>query len=84
MAPVLNWLDGLGKTQSFESYARVLLEWYKAGKEWIYDTDESEAPVKAMLLEALKQVTDPKLRAEIETTLTNKTDKTGAQTETES
>lgn len=72
---VLNMLEGMRKYRqaSFESYARVLLEWYRNGKMWIYVTDEDEAPVESMLLEALKQVRDPKLRREIEGALIGKT-----------
>jgi hypothetical protein len=74
---VLNMLEGMAKERqsSFESYARVLLEWYRNGKMWIYVTDEDEAPVESMLLEALKQVKDHKLRQEIEETLIGKASK---------
>ena len=70
---VLNWLESAGKIEGFEAYARVLLDWYRNGKLWMYLTDEDEVPIEPMLLEALKQVADPKLRREIEEALTKKT-----------
>jgi hypothetical protein len=42
---------------------------------WIDITDEDEAPVEPMLLEALKHIVDPKLRREIEDTLTKTAEK---------
>jgi hypothetical protein len=70
------------KNEGFEAYARVLLEWYRNGKEWIYVTDEDEAPIEPMLLEALKNVTDPQIRREIEEALTRKTAKAKTEPET--
>ena len=49
----------------------------------IYITDEDETPVERMLLEALKQVTAPNLRREIEEALKGKTGKKKAKTEPE-
>ena len=69
---VLNMLQSMGKTEGFEAYARVLLDWHRKGKLWIYVTDEDEAPIEPMLLEALKQVENPELRREIEDALTIK------------
>lgn len=69
---VLNWLEKAGRIEGLEAYARVLLEWYRKGKFWMYVTDEDEAPVEPMLLEALKQVEDPELRREIEEALKKK------------
>lgn len=69
---VLNWLEKAGRVEGLEAYARVLLEWYRKGKLWMYVTDEDEAPVEPMLLEALKQVEDPELRREIEEALKKK------------
>jgi hypothetical protein len=57
------------KPESFEAYARVLLNWYKNRQLWIHVTEETEAPVKPMLLHALKDVADPQLREEIQETL---------------
>ncbi len=57
------------RTESFEAYARVLLNWYKNGKTWIHVTDESEAAIEPMLLQVLKDVVDPQLRRDIEETL---------------
>jgi hypothetical protein len=57
------------RTESFEAYARVLLNWYKNGKTWIHVTDESEGAVEPMLLQVLKDVVDPQLRRDIEVTL---------------
>jgi hypothetical protein len=50
---------------------------------WISITDEDETPVERMLLEALKQVTDPNLRREIEEALKGKTGKKKAKAEPE-
>jgi hypothetical protein len=69
---VLNMLDVMGPGEGFEAYARVLLSWYKEGKRWIYITDEDEAPIESMLLQALRNVMDPQLRMEIEESLTKK------------
>jgi len=69
---VLNWLEKAGRIEGLEAYARVLLGWYRKGKLWMYVTDEDEAPVEPMLLEALKQVEDPELRREIEEALKKK------------
>ncbi|MGF3573519.1 MAG: hypothetical protein ACQXXG_08905 [Candidatus Bathyarchaeia archaeon] len=71
---VLKMLDTMGKSEGLEAYARVLLEWYRSGKKWIDVTDEEEP----MLLQALRNVTDPKLRREIEAALTTTTGKTKA------
>ena len=69
---VLNWLEKSEKVEGFEAHARVLLNWYREGKMWMYVTDEDEAPIEPMLLEALKQVEDLGLRREIEVALTIK------------
>jgi hypothetical protein len=68
---VLNMMQGMEKARSegFEAYARVLLNWYKNGQLWIRVTDETEAPVEHMLLQALKDVSDPQLRRDIQETL---------------
>lgn len=67
--PVLNLMEKADKAEGFEAYVRVLLEWYRNGKLWMYVTDEDEAPIEPMLLEALKLVMDPELRREIEEAL---------------
>lgn len=74
---VLNMLRAMGEAEaeSFEAYARVLLNWYKGGKYWVYVTDENEAPVELLLLEALKKVRNKALREEIEEVLKIKTEK---------
>lgn len=73
----LNMLRAMeeAEAESFEAYARVLLNWYKGGKHWVYVTDENEAPVEFLLLEALKKVRDKALRQEIEEVLKIKTEK---------
>ena len=73
--PVLNLMETAGKAEGFEAYVRVLLEWYMNGKLWMDVTDEDEAPIEPMLLEALKRVTDCKLRQEIEKILTKTAEK---------
>ena len=40
---------------------RALLEWHRNGKLWIYITDEDEALIEPILLEALKHVVDPEM-----------------------
>jgi len=64
---VLNMLKSVSSVRSggFEDYARVLLDWYRAGERWVHVTDESEVAVDNMLLQALKDVADPELRREI-------------------
>lgn len=66
---VLSWMNMAGKAEGFEAYVRVLLNWYRNGKLWMDVTDEDEAPIEPMLLEALKHVMDPELRREIEEAL---------------
>ena len=69
---VVNWLEGAGKVEGLEAYARVLLSWYRNGRLWMYVTDEDEAPIEPLLLSALKEVSDPELRREIEEELSMK------------
>jgi hypothetical protein len=56
-------------SEGSEAYARVLLNWYANGRGWISVTDEEEAPIEPMLLHALKDVSDPQLRRQIEQAL---------------
>ena len=67
---VVNLMNKAEKAEGFEAYVRVLLEWYKNGKVWLDVTDEDEAPIEPMLLEALKLVVNCNLRQEIEEALT--------------
>ena len=69
---VLNWLRMAGKVEGLEAYARVLLNWYTHGERWMHVTDEDQAPIEPMLLSALKEVSDPELRREIEEALSIK------------
>ena len=68
---VLNMIQSMGGVEpaAFEAYARVLLNWYKNGRYWVHVTDEIEAPVEHMLLHSLKDITDPRLRNDIQKTL---------------
>jgi len=66
---LLNWMETAGKAEGFEAYMRVLLQRYRKGKLWMDVTDEDEAPIEPMLLEALKLVVNCKLRQEIEKAL---------------
>jgi hypothetical protein len=68
---VLNMIRGMVKARSegFEAYARVLLNWYANDTHWIHVTDENEASVEPMLLHALKDIADPQLRKEIQEAL---------------
>jgi len=69
---VLNWLRMAGKVEGLEAYTRVLLNWYTHGERWMHVTDEDQAPIEPMLLSALKEVSDPELRKEIEEALSIK------------
>ena len=68
---VMNMMRESGKAgpEGFEAYARVLLNWYRNGIALIHVTDDSEAPVESMLLQALKGVADPQLRRDIQDAL---------------
>jgi hypothetical protein len=68
---VLNMVQGMAKARSegVEAHARVLLNWYKNEKYWISVTDENDASVESMLLQALKEVADPQLRKDIQEAL---------------
>jgi len=68
---VLNMMQGMAKarSQGLEAYARVLLNWYRNGRQWVPVTDENEAPVETMLLHALMDVADPQLRREVQEAL---------------
>lgn len=68
---VSNMMRGMAKTrvQGSEAYARVLLNWYRSGKQWISVSGEGEAYVETLLLQALKDVADPQLRREVQETL---------------
>lgn len=59
------------RCESFDAYARVLLDWLRKDVYYVVTVDEAEASVEYMLLEALKQVTDPNLRKEVEEALKN-------------
>ena len=68
---VLNMMQSMAKTRSegFEDYARVLINWHRKGQYWIRVTAENEVSVEHMLLNALKEVANPELRREIRETL---------------
>jgi hypothetical protein len=66
---VLSMFDSCEGKSGFDAYARVLLGWFKGGRYFVYVTDEDEAPVEHLLLQAVKQVNDPELRREIEEAL---------------
>ena len=57
------------RVQGLEAYARVLLSWYKNGKHLISVSDEGEAYVETLLLHALTDVANPRLRRSIEEAL---------------
>ena len=68
---VSNMVQRMAKAriQGSEAYARVLLSWYKNGKHLISVSDEGEAYVETLLLHALTDVADPRLRRSIEEAL---------------
>lgn len=43
---VLNMMQGWGKSEGLEAYARVLLNWYTHDRLFFPVTDEEEAPVE--------------------------------------
>ena len=53
------------RSEGFEDYARVLLNWQSRGQYWVRVTAENEVSVEHLLLNALKEITDPQLRREI-------------------
>lgn len=68
---VSNMMQRMSKAriQGLEAYARVLLNWYKNGKHLISVSDDGEAYVETLLLHALTDVANPKLRRSIEEAL---------------
>ena len=68
---VLNMMRALRKTRAegFEAYARVLLEWYQNGKYFFPVSGNQRLSVEGLLLNALKDVSDPGLRGRIEEAL---------------
>jgi hypothetical protein len=68
---VLNMMQGMTKAriQGSEAYARVLLNWYKNGKWWIYVSEDGEASVETLLLNVLTDISDPQLRREVQEAL---------------
>jgi hypothetical protein len=67
---VLSMVRGAAKsrTEGFDAYARVLLDWYTHGKFW-FQVGEEDVSVEALLLDALKMVADSGLRGRIEEAL---------------
>jgi hypothetical protein len=68
---VLNMMQGMieARSEGFEAYARVLLSWYTNRRYLINLADGSEAFVEPMLLQALRDVSDPQLRRDIQEVL---------------
>jgi hypothetical protein len=44
----------MGKTEGFEAYARVLLDWYRNGKRWMSVTDEDKVPIEPIAASSFK------------------------------
>jgi hypothetical protein len=67
---LLNLMRGAAKARSdgFEAYARVLLDWYTHGKLWVSVLGD-DAAVESLLLDTLKLVADSDLRRRIEEAL---------------
>lgn len=81
---VLNMMKSLvnARSEGFEDYARVLLNWHRRGQYWVRVTDENEVSVEHLLLDALKEIPDEQLRKEIRENLTyepRRRKKTGKQ-----
>jgi hypothetical protein len=75
---ILLMLDRCESSGGFDAYARVLLDWYERGRDFIMVSDDSEAPAEHILLQAVKQVADPRLRRQIEDALTGSNEKRGS------
>jgi hypothetical protein len=71
---VVDLLKGMekSKVEGFEAYARVLLHWYTHDKFWMYTVGMQEVAVERLLLEALKNVEDERLRSRIEEALVSR------------
>ena len=67
---LLNLVRGAVKSRSegYDAYARVLLDWFIHGKFWL-DVAGDDVSVESLLLEALKLVADVELRRRIEEAL---------------
>jgi len=65
---VLSMLQGMAKAklEGLEAYARVLLDWYTHEKYYVQSGGEEPVTVEPLLLEALRNVEDSKLRQKIE------------------
>ena len=72
---VLHMLRGAVRAgvEGFDDYARVLLNWYKGGRRWVY-VEGREVAVDGALLLGLKTVSDSRLRGEIREALMKKRD----------
>lgn len=68
-------LDASQRQESFDAYARVLLDWLRKDIGYVSMPGENGAPVESMLLQTLKQVTNRNLRSEIEEALKKAQDK---------
>jgi len=73
---VFPMLDASQRQESFDAYARVLLDWLRKDVGYVSMPGEDGAPVESMLLQTLKQVTNRNLRSEIEEALKKAQDKT--------
>jgi hypothetical protein len=67
---LLNFVRGAVKSRSegYDAYARVLLDWFTHGKFWL-DVSGEDVSVESLLLETLKSVADSELRRRIEEAL---------------
>jgi hypothetical protein len=60
------------RVKGHEAYTRVLLDWYIHSKFWIKGSGEEDVSVETLLLDALKTISDPELRGQIEEALTTR------------
>jgi hypothetical protein len=72
---VFPMLDASQRQESFDAYARVLLDWLRKDIGYVSMPGENGAPVESMLLQTLKHVTNRNLRSEIEEALKKAQDK---------
>jgi hypothetical protein len=60
------------RSESFDDYARVLINWYTNGKRFVKSRYDTEFSIATMLLQILKDIADPLLRKEIVRTISMK------------
>jgi hypothetical protein len=57
------------EAEGINANARVLLNWHAKGRRYFNALGHDDAPIEGLLLDALKTITDPELRQQIEKAL---------------